>query len=249
MTKKSIAPYVLASVAILNIIKSPSSFAAVAQLDIDLAHPGNAIPPMFNGLMTEEINHSYDGGLFAELIQNRTFQDPEPGRDGVPIHWSVVGAGKVLTSTADPVNSALPVSLQLELNGGVGGVANDGYWGIPVRPDTKYTASFYAKADGGFSGAVTASLMTDAGDVIVKEVNAGADSLETKINLQGASKIGPTGKAIVIAGEASAVNSIENRTAHPLLFDRKETPKMCFQAVMDTAMQRDLRAVNSFPAK
>ena len=28
--------------------------------------------------MTEEINHSYDGGLFAELIQNRTFQDPRP---------------------------------------------------------------------------------------------------------------------------------------------------------------------------
>ena len=51
-----------------------------ATLDIDLSKHGPAIPPTFGGLMTEEINHSYDGGLFAELIQNRTFQDPAPRR-------------------------------------------------------------------------------------------------------------------------------------------------------------------------
>ena len=51
-----------------------------ATLDIDLGKKGPAIPPTFGGLMTEEINHSYDGGLFAELIQNRTFQDPAPRR-------------------------------------------------------------------------------------------------------------------------------------------------------------------------
>ena len=118
----------------------------MARLDIDLAHPSHAIPPIFYGLMTEEINHSYDGGLFAELIQNRTFQDPGNGRDAAPIHWSVVGSGKVSTGTVNPVNPALPVSLRLQLAGGTGGVANDGYWGIPVRPGTKYTASFYAKA-------------------------------------------------------------------------------------------------------
>ena len=47
-----------------------------ATLDVDVGKPGVAIPAGFFGLMTEEINHSYDGGLFAELIQNRTFQDP-----------------------------------------------------------------------------------------------------------------------------------------------------------------------------
>ena len=59
-----------------------SMFTAVAdaqlsaKLDVDAGKPGVAIPADFFGLMTEEINHSYDGGLFAELIQNRTFQDP-----------------------------------------------------------------------------------------------------------------------------------------------------------------------------
>jgi alpha-L-arabinofuranosidase len=138
-----------------------------ATLDVEVSKPGVTIPPSFFGLMTEEINHSYDGGLYAELIQNRTFQDPGRNADGVPIHWSVVGSGKVSADPADPVNAALPISLRLNLAGGEAGVANDGYWGIPVRPDTTYTASFYARAAGGFAGPVTASLRTDGGDITV----------------------------------------------------------------------------------
>ena len=42
----------------------------------------------------------------------------------------------------------MTTSLRLDLKGGGGriGVANDGYWGIPVKPNTQYKASFYAKA-------------------------------------------------------------------------------------------------------
>jgi alpha-N-arabinofuranosidase len=154
---------------------------------VDAGKPGVTIPAGFFGLMTEEINHSYDGGLFAELIQNRTFQDPvphprgggpgpRPGSvapgprgGGVPIHWPVVGPGKATTEKADPVNAALPVSLKLDLAGDEFGVANFGYWGIPVRPDTTYTASFYAKGGGRFAGPVTASLHTDDGNVTVAQ--------------------------------------------------------------------------------
>ncbi len=53
-----------------------------ATLDVEVNKPGATIPAGFFGLMTEEINHSYDGGLFAELIQNRTFQDPLPRPPG-----------------------------------------------------------------------------------------------------------------------------------------------------------------------
>jgi alpha-L-arabinofuranosidase len=48
--------------------------------------------------------------------------------------------------------------------------------------------------------------------VIVKFVNAGAEPLETTITLRGASGMGSTGKAIVIAGNPNAVNSIESPT-------------------------------------
>lgn len=152
--------------------------AAPTKLEINLAQPGHAIPPSFYGLMTEEINYSYDGGLFAELIRNRTFQDPAAGasrRDPkpplgvVPPHWSVVGAATAATNQTDPVNAALPVNLRLTLTGGTGGVANSGYWGIPVKPATTYTATFYARGVEGFAGPVTASLRLDDGDKTVAQ--------------------------------------------------------------------------------
>jgi alpha-L-arabinofuranosidase len=149
-------------------IAIPAAPAGIpATLDIEVGQPGPAIPPSFYGLMTEEINHSYDGGLFAELIQNRTFQDPGHGKDNLPIHWSLVGSGKMALDHDRPVNDALPISLRLDLAGGMAGVANDGYWGIPIRPAATYTASFYARGNDGFAGAVNASLLTDEGNTSV----------------------------------------------------------------------------------
>src|SRR5438445_9534666 len=43
-------------------------------LTVKVDQPGPRIDPLFYGLMTEEINFSYDGGLYAELIRNRTFR-------------------------------------------------------------------------------------------------------------------------------------------------------------------------------
>jgi len=60
------------------------------------------------------------------------------------------------------------------------------------------------------SAYATASYARDSGDVIVKIVNTGGGPLETTINLRGASRIGSAGKAIVIAGDPNAVNSIES---------------------------------------
>jgi alpha-L-arabinofuranosidase len=158
------------------VLAATAGLAAPAKLEINFGSLGPAIPASFYGLMTEEINYSYDGGLFAELIRNRTFQDPPAGltdRDPkpmigvVPPHWSVVGTATAATNRIEPVNAALPVNLRLTLTGGTGGVANNGYWGIPVRPSTKYTATFCARGNDGFAGPVTASLLTDVGDRIV----------------------------------------------------------------------------------
>ena len=155
--------------ACIALFTSSIGSAATAKLSIDLATPAHPIPPTFYGLMTEEINYSYDGGLFAELVRNRTFQDPLPGgRNPAPIgelppHWSVIGTATAGTNQIDPVNAALPINLRLTLNGGTGGIANNGYWGIPIRPSTKYTATFYARGNDGFAGPITASLFIDAG--------------------------------------------------------------------------------------
>jgi alpha-L-arabinofuranosidase len=58
----------------------------------------------------------------------------------------------------------------------------------------------------------TATYATDSREVIVKVVNTGSEPMETAINLRGAGGVGTAGKAIVIAGEPDAVNSIKNPT-------------------------------------
>jgi alpha-L-arabinofuranosidase len=127
------------------------------KLTLDLSKATTSVSPMLYGLMTEEINHSYDGGLYAELIRNRIFKDNKTSPEG----WSLV---KSDTSSADikliaaeeqvpnderrnAINGALSTCLRLtvEKAGGRTGIANEGYWGIPVKPSTAYRASFYIK--------------------------------------------------------------------------------------------------------
>jgi alpha-N-arabinofuranosidase len=122
--------------------------AQQAKLELDLARPGHAVSPMLYGLMTEEINHSYDGGLYAELVRNRSFMDDRKD----PKYWSVVAEGGAVATMAldhqNPVSEALRVSLKFSVEnaGARAGIANTGYWGIPVTPVTTYKGSLYVKS-------------------------------------------------------------------------------------------------------
>src|SRR6476661_10557023 len=86
--------------------------AAEPTIVIDAASPSGKVSPLFYGLMTEEINHAYDGGLYAELVQNRAFLD-DPA---APAHWSIVQAdGSTATMALDPkepLNTTIGTSLR-----------------------------------------------------------------------------------------------------------------------------------------
>jgi alpha-N-arabinofuranosidase len=56
--------------------------AQTAQLRVDTTKVLHPVSPMLYGLMTEEINHSYDGGLYAELLSNHTFRSSWEGVEG-----------------------------------------------------------------------------------------------------------------------------------------------------------------------
>ena len=136
-----------------------------ATLEINVATPVAKVSPMLYGLMTEEINYSYDGGLYAELVRNRVFQ---AGR-GELAHWFLTQYGdsraamQIDPSTGPSANRQ--VSLKLTViqadPQNRAGVENEGYWGIPARPNTAYQGSFYAKADSGSVGPVTMSIVGD----------------------------------------------------------------------------------------
>src|SRR5579862_1354840 len=90
------------------------------RLTVRVDQPGVKISPMLYGLMTEEINHSYDGGIYAELIRNRSFKD-DPNQ---PTHWGLVqdggGTGAIDLDSSQPVNAAQSVSLKLTISAASG---------------------------------------------------------------------------------------------------------------------------------
>ena len=146
--------------------------AQEATIKVAADKPGPAISPMLYGLMTEEINHSYDGGLYGELIRNRDFKEADKNDPTKPAWWSLVlpsgtAHAAMTLDRQDPViSTGLPVSLKVAIktlrDQGVVGVTNQGFWGVPIRPATKYVASFYARGENAFLGRLRVGLTCPA---------------------------------------------------------------------------------------
>ncbi len=159
--------------------------APTANLRIELDKPAHAVSPTLYGLMTEEINYSYDGGLYAEMVRNRTFQDH--GFGGVA-HWHIEHQGNSLASMeidrtdgpSDALQHSLMVTVKQADPANQAGVRNEGYWGMALRPNTTYKGSFYAKADSASMGPVTVALMNDNSGKAVATVSVPALSTEWK---------------------------------------------------------------------
>src|ERR1039457_2947973 len=166
MKPRTIAPILAAYLAACALAQTPSTTPV---LKIDAAKPGPAGGLRY-GLMTEEINFSYDGGLYAELVRNRAFK--EDAKE--PVHWSLVQlAGAAASMSLDPtqpLNAAVATSLKLTITQAGerqrAGIANEGFWGIPVRPATRYSASFYAKANPDVKGPIMLELVSTVDDTV-----------------------------------------------------------------------------------
>jgi alpha-L-arabinofuranosidase len=146
-----------------------AALAGTGSITVHENEAGPALNPTQFGAFLEEINHSGDGGVYAELVRNRDLKESSSS----PVSWSAVQGGAASATIAldgtQPLNSANPESLKLSVRsmpaGGRAGIANGGYWGIPVTPATTYHLSFYAKAGPGFTGPLTASVESSSGRV------------------------------------------------------------------------------------
>jgi alpha-N-arabinofuranosidase len=203
MTTLSRRALILLTLPCLAATLAAPSWAQNTTLTIDTAAPTAKLPASHYGLMTEEINYSYDGGLYAELVRNRAFLDDAKA----PAHWAAVQAnGSAATITLDsqmPVNAALPISLRLDVAtasaSAPAGVSNDGYWGIPVKPNTRYRASFYARAAPGVSGPMTVAIESADGATVYAKTtsaNLSGDWKQYTVTLT-TEKVAPTAKTRV----------------------------------------------------
>ncbi len=120
-----------------------------ATITIQADKPLHKVSPTLYGLMTEEINYSYDGGLYAEMVRNRTFEHEWSGF----AHWDTVetgtGRATVQAEPTDGPSADITHSLRLNVTAAdvqnPAGLRNEGYWGMVLRPDTTYSGSFFAK--------------------------------------------------------------------------------------------------------
>jgi alpha-N-arabinofuranosidase len=194
------------------LVAAPGQGADAVVLRIKADQVAAHVSPMLYGLMTEEINFSYDGGLYAEMVRNRSFKD-DPKE---PVHWQLVqeqgGTGTMSLDPGQPFNDAIPTSLKLAVTQAGGrqrvGIANDGFWGIPVKPNTRYRASFYAKAEG-FAGPLRIAIVSNDGATVHASAQAprvtGSWKKYEAILATGQAKPSAENRLVISAGSAGTV--------------------------------------------
>ena len=128
--------------------------------------PGAAVSPLLWGIFFEDINCSADGGIYAELVRNRSFEDSEK-----PEFWELLKAGEskatLAIDTSAPLNPFNRRSLKVTLNGPAT-LANPGYWGMALRQGDTYNLRLAARASGGFKGPLRLSLQQPDGRVLAE---------------------------------------------------------------------------------
>jgi len=126
--------------------------AAPPALVVRCDQPGHAIPATLFGIFFEEINHAGEGGLWAQLVRNPTFE--EPGTDADPLPgWSLRvpedGDASLRAATDAPAHAATPRHALVELRrGGTCALCNRGHFGVPLREGEEYECTATIRCEG-----------------------------------------------------------------------------------------------------
>ena len=131
--------------------------ASAATINVQVDKPGHPVSPTLWGIFFEDINLSADGGIYPELVRNRSFEDSEQ-----PENWKLVnapeGKSEMTTDTSKPLNPLNRRSLRIKLNG-TASLINEGYWGMNIVKGDGYTLKLAARNADGFNGPITVKLL------------------------------------------------------------------------------------------
>ena len=130
-------------------------------INVDANLKGPKISPTHYGIFYEDINHAADGGLYAELIRNRSFEDD--ARIG---NWFSIGDATLNLVHQHLLNDVQHNALNIKTKKAGDGVRNEGFWGMNVVKGTKYRLSFWAKSTDNYSGTLTAQLLSKGGQTL-----------------------------------------------------------------------------------
>ena len=129
----------------------------VAHFDTD--NRGAKISPLLYGIFFEEINHAGDGGLYAEMIRNRSFED----NPSSPEYWHAMGSARIGVTDSHPLNSVNTHALEIVMNGKGDGVKNEGWWGMNVTEGDTYTVTLWVLTEQAYDGMLVMGFKNDKG--------------------------------------------------------------------------------------
>ena len=129
------------------------AFTATAQhnvITVKADQPVAVVQPTMWGVFFEDINFGADGGIYAELVKNRSFEFFKP-----LMGWTVLGKpateGDFLVENRKQVNTANPRFLKVTLHNnakGTLGLSNEGFRGMGIKSGMRYDFSFLYRLPG-----------------------------------------------------------------------------------------------------
>ena len=131
-----------------------------SQFDIDLNNIGAKISPTMYGIFFEDINFGADGGLYAELIKNRSFEFADRLAGWHPF-------GNVTISDKKPCFDKNPHYARLSYSGEITkcGLENEGFRGIGIHMDEMYDLTLHARTVKGKSIKIRVELVNSDNDI------------------------------------------------------------------------------------
>ena len=166
---------------------------AESTITVQVNQQGARISPTQYGIFYEEIERAGDGGLYAEMIENRSFEeyrnrvgfDTRLNAGLMPVMddpknipaWELSGAGKMMLDQSQPLNTNNPTSLKISFTGETA-LRNAGFLpsnktsglgvGLACVQGEPLNLSFYARRNDDFSGPIQVALETKDGATIAQ---------------------------------------------------------------------------------
>lgn len=142
---------------------------ATVFVDVNEAKP---ISDILMGIFLEDINYALDGGLYAELIQNRDFEYNSSDRRewNSKSFWETSGNNiSFSTETKDPIHINNENYAVLDVSQVGGSLLNKGYDGIPIVKGDKYDFSLFSRLSSSNKGGKLLVQLIDEKDVVIAE--------------------------------------------------------------------------------
>ena len=130
----------------LSAVVASMTMTAIAQnvMDVNTKKLGAPIQPTMYGIFFEDINYAADGGLYGELVKNRSFEFPQS-----LMGWQAFGRVDVKDDGPFERCPHYVVLSDPGHNDRRSGLVNEGYFGIGVKKGEQYRFSVWAKAPKG----------------------------------------------------------------------------------------------------